>query len=133
MVASAFLAGWTHPAKAVVDDLARQFGFVAPAWYSQLKADVEPGVDDPDKLSALAWSAGFTRVEVSVHDVDAKVSGAAQLARWRLGMAHLAPFVAALDRGRRGQLVAACERALAGAPPLVVPLVILAASGAVDP
>ena len=132
VIASAFLAGWTHPAKAVVDDVARQFGFVAPPWYSQLKAVVEPGVDDPDKLAALARAAGFTRVEVGVHDVDVKVSGPDELARWRLGMAHLAPFVAALDPGRRGQLVTACQRALAGAPPLLVPLVILAASDPAD-
>jgi len=132
VVASAFLAGWTHPAKAVVDGVAGQFGFVPPDWYRKLKAEVEPVVDDPDNLAALAWSAGFSRVEVRVLDVDVKVRGPADLARWRLGMAHLAPFVAALDPGGRRQLRADCEHALAGAPPLVVPLLILVASGPVD-
>jgi hypothetical protein len=50
------------------------------------------------------------------------------LADWWLGMAHLAPFVLALSPGERAEARRAVEAALVGAPALVVPLVVLAAS-----
>ena len=128
LVASAFRAGWTHPAKAVVDQVAHTYGFVPPSWYARLKADLEPAVDDPDKLRALAIAAGYARAQARVREVEVGVSTAAELARWRLGMAHLAPFVATLQPRARERLRADCELALASAPALVVPLVVLAAT-----
>jgi SAM-dependent methyltransferase len=130
VVASAFLAGWTHPAKAVVDAIAVRHGFVLPSWYARLKADVEPEVDDPDRLRALGVSAGYRRVEVTTRAVDVGVRTPGELTRWRLGMAHLAPFVATLGPGREADLRRTCEQALVGSPPLLVPLVVLAASTA---
>ncbi len=127
VVASAFLAGWTHPAKSIVDAVAARRGFVAPAWYVWLKTDVEPTVDDPVRLAALARDAGYTRVDVTTTAVDVGVHTAEQLVTWRLGMAHLAPFVASLGPGERSELRAECVDALDDAPPLVIPLVVLAA------
>ena len=128
VVASAFLAGWTHPAKSRVDAVAARHGFVTPAWYSRLKADVEPTIDDPGSLDALARAAGYLSVEVTTTLVDVGVRTPDQLVTWRLGMAHLAPFVATLDAAELIALRAECVDAVADAPPLVVPLVILAAS-----
>lgn len=128
LVASAFRAGWTHPAKALVDAAAARYGFAVPGWYSRLKADGEPEVDDPARLDALAREAGFTSVEVTTYQVDVGFRTPRELTSWRLGMAHLAPFVASLDPVRREGLRVCCEDALAQAPPLVVPLVVLAAS-----
>jgi hypothetical protein len=113
-----------------VDGLVAGFGFVEPAWYARFKADVEPEVGDPGRLAALARGAGFRSVEVTTHPVDVGVSTPPDLTAWRLGMAHLAPFVAALDPAQRQELRAQCEQTLAGAPPLVVPLIVLAASTA---
>ncbi len=127
VVASAFLAGWTHPAKARVDAVAARHGFVVPGWYAWLKADAEPTVDDPVRLAALAHAAGFACVEVAVTPVDVGVRTPEQLVTWRLGMAHLAPFVATLGAAERSELRLECADALAGAPPLVVPLVVLSA------
>jgi hypothetical protein len=56
------------------------------------------------------------------------LSTPAQLASWRLGMAHLAPFVRSLDAPRRAAVRRAAERAVTGAEPLVVSMVILTAS-----
>ncbi len=128
VVASAFLSGWTHPAKALVDETAIAFGLRVPDWYVRLKTDTEPKVDDPARLAQLGRSAGYDRVEVNVHSVEVGVHSAAELATWRLGMAHLAPFVANLDVDRRAELRQLCVAALAGAPSLVVPLIILSAT-----
>jgi SAM-dependent methyltransferase len=127
VVASAFLAGWTHPAKSIVDAVAARRGFVVPEWYSWLKSDVEPTVDDPVRLAALARGAGYTRVDVTTTAVDVGVRTPEQLVTWRMGMAHLAPFVASLGPGERSELRAECTDALGDAPPLVIPLVVLAA------
>jgi SAM-dependent methyltransferase len=127
VVASAFAPGWTHPAKSLVDGVAAGFGFVTPPWYVRLKASTEPAVDDPSALAALAAGAGFARFDVVTCLVDTGIRTPGQLTAWRLGMAHLAPFVAALPPGRQLQLAADCAAALAGAPRLHVPMTVLAA------
>ena len=127
IVASAFRAGWTHPAKALVDDVAARHGYVVPSWYSWLKADVEPAVDDPDRLGAFARAAGYGAVDVTTTEVDVGVRTPDELATWRLGMAHLAPFVESLAPDAREHLREECVRELRGSPVLVIPLVVLAA------
>lgn len=126
--ASAFAPGWTHPAKAGVDEVMAAFGFVEPAWYRRVKQDTEPAVNDPDALEALARSAGFAEVRVSRVQVDSGLRTAAQVVDWRFGMAHLAPFVAGLSTADRERARAAAEAEVAGSGPVVVPLLILSAS-----
>lgn len=127
LVASAFDSRWTHPAKSVVDGVAQRYGFVAPPWYQRLEAELEPRVDDPDSLARLAAAAGFRRVDVQLHHVAAGLSTPGELVAWRLGMAHLAPFVAGLDADTRADLAERAAQALEGSPPLVVPLLVLTA------
>ena len=126
VVASAFEAGWTHPAKAAVDDALCRYGFRAPAWHAALKDETEPLVDDPGRLAALAAAAGYRDVHVETIRVAA-ADDPARLAAWRLGMAHVAPFLQALSPAQRADVRKAAEAALVGAPPLVVPLLVLAA------
>jgi hypothetical protein len=52
----------------------------------------------------------------------------AELAAWRLGMAHVAPFLSSLDAADRAALRRAAERAVTGTCPLVVSMVVLTAS-----
>ena len=125
IVASAFLNGWSHPAKSLVDGIAARYGFTVPDWYVRLKTDVEPELDDPVKLEALGMAAGFGCVEVTTHSVDVGLHSPSQLASWRLGMAHLAPFVASLPTSGRDGLRQQCEEALVGSPSLIVPLVVI--------
>jgi len=127
LVASAFLNGWTHPAKTVVDSVAGRYGYEVPEWYQWLKNEGETEIDDPARLRALALGAGYDQAETEVYDVDVDVGTPSQLTGWRLGMAHLAPFVATLDPTDGSDLVRDCERELVGAPPLVVPMVVLVA------
>jgi SAM-dependent methyltransferase len=128
LLVSAFEAGWTHPAKDAVDAALAPFGFRPPSWYVTLKRDVEPRVDDPANLAALATTAGYRDVSVRTVPVVTGLDTPAQLAGWRLGMAHVAPFVQALRAPERAAARRAAESTLVGAPPLVVPMVVLAAT-----
>jgi SAM-dependent methyltransferase len=126
IAASTFAPGWTHPAKAAVDEALRPFGYRPPPWYVALQR--ETGAAGPGLLAGHAAAAGFSRVQVRTAAVPTGLSTPAQLASWRLGMAHLAPFVRSLDAPRRAAVRRAAERAVTGAEPLVVSMVILTAS-----
>ena len=128
IVASAFAAGWTHPAKAVVDDALAEFGYTAPGWHVELKDHLEPQVGDPQRLALAATAAGYPRVDVTVVSVPTGLDTPAELVRWRLGMAHLAPFVRTLARSDRERATLAAEAGLVAAPPLTVSMLVLAAS-----
>ena len=128
IVASAFGAGWTHPAKAAVDNALAPLGFRPPQWYLTFKRDVEPQVDDAAGLASLADAAGYRTVQVRTVQVATGLDTPAAQVAWRLGMAHLAPFLRSLAPDQQQQARRAAENALVGAPPLVVPLVVLAAA-----
>jgi hypothetical protein len=94
----------------------------------KLKDAGEPQMSDPHLLAELASGAGYLNVDVTVSDVDAGVSTPAELAAWRLGMAHVAPYLASLPQPVRTRARQATEAALVGVRPLVFRLVSLAAS-----
>ena len=127
LAASAFAPGWTHPAKAAVDEVLHSFGYQPPSWYLTFKRETEPRGSDPAALSAAAAAAGFTRVRLRTVTVATGLSTPAQLASWRLGMAHVAPFVRSLTTARQGELQRAAESAVAGTGPLVVSMLVLTA------
>jgi len=129
IAASTFAAGWSHPAKDAVDGVLHAAGFRPPPWHQALKQDIEPRAGDPEFLARCAAAVGFGDVRVRTVTVATGLSSAAQLASWRLGMAHVAPFLRALDAPAREEIRRAAERAVAstGAGPLMVPMVILAA------
>jgi SAM-dependent methyltransferase len=125
IAASAFAPGWTHPAKAAVDDALRPFGYRPPAWHAAVKSQGEPQAGDPALLTEHAAAAGFRDVQVRTIVVPTGLSTAAQLASWRLGMANIAAFVGSLDAPHRAAARYAAERAVVGCEPLVVPMVVL--------
>jgi len=127
LAASAFAPGWTHPAKLAVDGALRRFGFRPPAWYEAMKGEADAAAQDPAWLGDQAASVGFTGVRVATIDVPTGLSTPAQLASWRLGLAHYAPFLRSLDPARRAAARCAAEEAAAGTGPLVVSMVVLTA------
>jgi SAM-dependent methyltransferase len=127
LVASSFAAGWNHPAKAAVDEVLGAFGYRAPPWYTRFKRDTEPWASDPVLVSRDTTAAGYTDVRLGTITVDTGLSGPAELAAWRLGMAHVAPFVSGLSQDRRAELRRAAQVAVAGTGPLVVSVLILTA------
>jgi len=127
LAASAFAAGWTHPAKQVVEDCLAAAGYRTPCWYQNFKTALEPNVDSTEKLAQLATAGGYADVTVHRVEVDTGINDPAAMVAWRLGMAHTAPFVATLGESELADLRSAAAAALAGAPPLVIPILVLAA------
>ena len=126
LAASLFAPGWTHPAKDAVDEAVRSFGYRPPAWHTVLA----PGsrASDPGALAGHAAAAGFTDVRAYVTAVPTGLAAPAELAAWRLGMAHLAPFMRSLDPPARAAVRRAAEQAVADTGPLVVSMLVLTAS-----
>jgi SAM-dependent methyltransferase len=129
LAASAFAPGWSHPAKGVVEAVLARHGYRPPGWYEVFKRDTEPQATDPAVLRAAAAVAGFTRIEVTTVEVVTELATPADLAAWRLGMAHVAPFVAALKPAGQGALRQAAQAAVAeaGCGSLQVGMVVLRA------
>jgi SAM-dependent methyltransferase len=127
LAAGSFAPGWNHPAKAAVDGVLASFGYVPPPWYLTFKRDTEPRASDPAGLGGACSAAGFADVRLRTVTVDTGRSAPAELAAWRLGMAHVAPFVGALPAARRAELRRAAESAVAGTGPLVISMLVLTA------
>jgi SAM-dependent methyltransferase len=127
LAAGSFAPGWNHPAKAAVDGVLGSFGYVPPPWYLTFKQDTEPRASDPAGLGGACLAAGFADVRLRTVTVDTGRSAPAELAAWRLGMAHVAPFVGALPAARRAELRRAAESAVAGTGPLVISMLVLTA------
>lgn len=122
---SSFDQSWDHAAKTVVDEV-MEAGFEPPSWYTEVPATNEQ-VSDPEGLAALAGAAGSTEVDVTVVQVPTGVDDAEAMVALRWGTAHLAPHVATLDRPSRELLRIRAEAAVAGLPPVVVPMLALSA------
>jgi SAM-dependent methyltransferase len=127
LAASAFAAGWNHPAKAAVDEVLGTFGYRPPPWYITFKRDTEPWASDPVALGRDTTAAGYTDIRLRTITVDTGLSHPAELAAWRLGMAHVAPFVSSLTAARGASLYRAAETAVTGTGPLVVDMLVLTA------
>ncbi|MGN6173322.1 MAG: hypothetical protein ACTHPS_10255, partial [Streptosporangiaceae bacterium] len=129
LAASTFAPGWTHPAKDAVDETARSFGYHPPPWYTTLAPGTRAG--NPAELAVAATTVGFTRVQTSVITVPIPLTTPADLAAWRLGLAHYAPFLRTLDAPARAEVHHAAEQAVAATEvtgPLTVEMTVLIAS-----
>lgn len=123
-----FAAAPANAAKAAVDSVAERFGYVAPAWYTRLKRELEPTTNTAPLLNDCARRAGLADVVVSERVVDTGVTSAADIVAARIGMAHLAPFVDGLDDVRRQAFLAAATAAVADDPQPLRPLVLILSS-----
>jgi SAM-dependent methyltransferase len=128
LAASAFAPGWGHPAKTAVDAVLARFGYRPPGWYLTFKRDTEPRLGDAQLVRELALAAGYRRVDSSVLAVPTGLSAPEQLAAWRLGMAHIAPFAGSLALACQAELRRAAEDAVRGCEPLTVSMLVHVAS-----
>lgn len=124
LVASAFAPGPPHPAKTAVDDALAGLGFVPPRWYRDLKGASER-IEEPDSLTALVEAAGYDGVEVREDEVDAGLETPGAVARWRLGMAHLAPWFASLPDERQREAFETARSAVAGLGPVRIAMLVV--------
>ncbi|KAA1427287.1 class I SAM-dependent methyltransferase [Nocardioides antri] len=129
LLATVFAPGWDHPAKEAVDAVMARHGFAWPEWYAAFKAGGGDGDPGPAELEALAGRAGYRTAGARVVEVDTGLGTPADLVDWRTGMAHLAPWIATLAPDERARARQDAEDAVAGMPPLVVPIVVLSATG----
>lgn len=128
LVASTYAADDDHPVKAAVDGALVKAGWKCPDWYPRLKASMAAwgtvaaatGAVERGGLRALL----VEKIEVPFADL-----GPADMVAWRLGLAHCATFVAALDTTARARLVERALEALGSDPPLLVRRVIFLAAG----
>ncbi|MCA1844509.1 MAG: class I SAM-dependent methyltransferase [Actinobacteria bacterium] len=116
VLASSFPSGSSHPCKSQVQAVAVRWGWRPPPWYEWLKSRLEPQVGSLAALAELAAGAGLRDVVVEERLVDTGVYSPEALVAWRLGMAHLAPFVASLPAPARAALVAEARTAVGPAP-----------------
>ncbi len=124
LAASTFAPGWTHPAKSAVDAVLAGFGYRPPPWYLMFKQDTEPGFGDARLFRQHARAAGYRHCQSATVAVPTGLSAPGELAAWRLGMAHVAPFVSELDSARRSQLWRAAEAAVGDDNALVVGMLV---------
>ena len=127
VLATTFDSDAPHPAKTVLDQVAVGHGYVEPAWYASAKSGFMPLLGSPERFAAAAAQTGLS--DVHVEQVPVRLAlPPARLAAWRLGMPHLAPFVAALRPAARAALVADAQQAVAGlTEPVLVGVLLLRA------
>lgn len=130
VLASSFSSASSHPAKAQVDEVATRWGWRPPPWYRQFKSELEPRVGHAAALVALAADAGLHDVVVQELVVDTGVCSADAMVAWRLGMAHLAPFVASLNQVDRASLIAEARTEMGPEPQPLRPVVLMLSSRA---
>ncbi len=128
LATSTFAPGWGHPAKSAVDRVLARFGYRPPAWYVTFKHETEPRLGDANLVCQLAVAAGYRRVKSTVVTVPTTLSEPAELAAWRLGMAHIAPFACSLDARRQAELRRAAADAMSGCEPLAIDMLVHVAS-----
>ena len=127
MVATGFEGQPSHPVKTVVDRVAHGYGFQPPQWYVAMQA-VASTLGTAERFADVARDADLDKIEVWRELVRPEGLTAADLVDWRLGMAHLAGFVATLTASDREDLRAQAISSLsAEVPPLELPVLVLRA------
>ncbi len=129
LVASAYADHDQHPVKQAVDDVAGEEGWVIPEWYVALRRDAMPLLATVDRALGVAAAAGLPDASAEVRRVPFPDLSTADLVAWRTGMAHLAPFVRALDPLARERLQRRAAARIADAPSLVRSIIVLTALG----
>lgn len=129
LVVSAYSSDDDHPAKRTVDDAARSAGWTEPSWYGELRSDAMQ-LSTVDRAVEVARRAGLVSVSAEVVRVAFPDLTPHDLVAWRLGMAHLAPFVNTLDPHRRSLLWGDALERTSGMPTLIRSIIVLTAGGA---
>lgn len=125
LVATAYAADDTHPVKEAVEAAASARGWAPPPWYRALRHDAVPKLATEERARAAATAAGLADAAAVKLTVPFPDLTAGELVAWRLGMAQVAPFAAALSARERAELTADALTRLGPAPPPLVRSVIV--------
>ncbi|MGQ0833178.1 MAG: class I SAM-dependent methyltransferase [Microthrixaceae bacterium] len=127
LLVSAYAADDHHPVKDAVNAAAAELGWRADAWVDELRTTIMPVLATVENAERIVADAGIVTAEVRRVDVAFPDLVADDLVAWRMGMAQLAPFVAALTSAQRDGLRARAAELLGAAAPLVRRCVVIAA------
>jgi ubiquinone/menaquinone biosynthesis C-methylase UbiE len=117
VLASMFDPSAPDPVKGPIDAAVLRRGWVPPPWYRQMKSVVEPELIDATSVTAAACRGGLVDVEVIPLAVELPGIDAEAIVRYRIGAAHIAPFIAALPAVVRDALVEEAVGAIVPALP----------------
>jgi ubiquinone/menaquinone biosynthesis C-methylase UbiE len=126
VLVSVFGQAPAHPSKEAIDAVAAGYGFAPPDWYLRMKDTFELQATSPEAVTSLAGQSGLENVDAHLVTVTPAMSDG-DVVSWRLGMAHLAPFVASLPPAQAKALADDACAAVAGMPPLEIAMVTLVA------
>jgi SAM-dependent methyltransferase len=130
VVASTYASDDDHPAKAAVDTALTEAGWERPAWYVDLKS-AQAAWGTVEGATAVIESGGMRPLVVARREIRFPDLGPVAMVAWRMGLAHTAGFVAALDPETRGAVVGRALALLGGDPePIVRRVIFLAAAAA---
>jgi len=130
VIAAVFGATSSNASKDAVDRIAVEYGFVAPAWHETLKTRTEPLTNVPGRLRACAEAAGLRDVSIDDVIVDPGLDSPEALVEYRIGMAHLAPFVSSLAAGERELFIRRATAEVARSGQAIRPRVLILSSRA---
>jgi SAM-dependent methyltransferase len=114
-----------HPIKTALDVVLVRHGFVHPPWYLAVKNDRMPRIARPEPLAEVGRTGGLIDVDVVEIDVDLSDVPVEAAVGYRLGLAHIAPFIAGLDTGERDAITAEAVAVTRELPPLRFPVLVL--------
>jgi SAM-dependent methyltransferase len=133
VLASAYAEDDTHPVKEAVESAASARGWRAPDWYVEVRRDAVPRLATVQRVNGVAEEAGLAArpgtFRVEAVRVPFPELSAPDLVAWRMGLAQMAPFVAALSSASQRELAAdAIARLGPEPPPLVRSILVLIAT-----
>ena len=124
VLASAYAQDDTHPVKAASEEALLEIGWSAPPFYRDLRSAAVPKLATVQRAEAAARSAGLREVSVEALRVPFPDLTVDDLIDWRLGMAHIAWFVAQLAPRTRAGVVTRIRQLLGDHVPMLVRSVI---------
>jgi SAM-dependent methyltransferase len=124
VLVSAYAEDDTHPVKAASEEALREIGWSAPDFYVDLRTDAVPKLATLERAEAAARSAELRDITVRALRVPFPELTLDDLIEWRLGMAHVAWFVAGLAPDTRATVVARTRELLGDDVPTLVRSVI---------
>lgn len=107
-----------------IDAVVRTFGWTPPAWYLDLQHRAGPLLGTVEAMAEAAEAAGLVAVQVAARTVDPHLSPE-DVVRYRLALAHLAPFVAGLDAAVRRALWAEAVALARTSPEPYAPVIVV--------
>ncbi len=109
VLVSSFSSADRPAVKDLIDGVVVGHGWQPPASYAWIKDHALDLLGSADRMAEVATASGLVDVQVIEGPVAVGVSSAPELVAFRLGMAHVAAYLASLDPDQRYAIVAEAE------------------------